>query len=92
MSSPPLDLDTPRFRSGAAARMARMPTPTLRIWERRYNVVNPSRSRAGQRLYSRRDVQRLILLKTLSEQGHAISAIAPLGLGELESIVKSRRR
>jgi len=88
MTSTSLDLDTPRFRSGVAARMARMPTPTLRIWERRYNVVNPSRSAAGQRLYSRRDVQRLVLLKALSECGHAIGAIAALGLSELEHIAQ----
>lgn len=88
MSTAPTDLDTPRFRSGVAARMARMPAATLRIWERRYGVVNPSRSEAGQRLYSRRDVQRLILIKALSERGHAIGAIATLAVIELESLMR----
>lgn len=32
-----------RYRSGEAARLARMPAATLRIWERRYAVVSPQR-------------------------------------------------
>ena len=83
-----VDIDTPRFRSGVAARMAKMPPSTLRIWERRYRVVNPSRSGAGQRLYSRRDVQRLLTLKTLSARGHAISTIAPLTLMQLDQLAE----
>jgi len=80
------ELDAPRFRSGVAARLAKMPPSTLRIWERRYGVIDPPRSDAGQRLYSRRDVQRLITLKALSDRGHAIGVIAKLGLEELERL------
>lgn len=82
------DLDAPRFRSGVAARLAKMPPSTLRIWERRYGVIDPPRSDAGQRLYSRRDVQRLITLKALSERGHAIGVIAKLDLDELERLAR----
>ena len=82
------EIEAPRFRSGVAARMAKMPASTLRIWERRYGVVNPTRSLAGQRLYSRRDVQRLVTLKTLSERGHAIGVIAPLNLRQLEQLAQ----
>ena len=32
----------PTFRSGAAARMAGMPVATLRLWEQRYQAVQPS--------------------------------------------------
>ncbi len=90
MESQPTDeFDTPRFRSGVAARMARIPSSTLRIWERRHKVVGPSRSPAGQRLYSRRDVQRLVMIKTLCDRGHAISTLAPLQIEALDSLLQS---
>jgi MerR family transcriptional regulator, light-induced transcriptional regulator len=76
----------PCYRSGAAARLARMPVTTLRIWERRYGVVSPPKSASGQRLYSSQDVQRLILLKKLVERGHAIGSIATLDLEQLDRL------
>lgn len=79
----------PRFRSGAAARLAGMPVNTLRIWERRYSVVSPPKSVSGQRLYSDYDVQRLTCLRTLAEQGHAIGTIAGLPLHELQALMQS---
>jgi DNA-binding transcriptional MerR regulator len=84
------DPDEPRYRSGAAARMAQMPPSTLRIWERRYGVINPAKSPSGQRLYSRRDVRRLALLKTLAGRGHAIGTIAMLPNEELEELLPAR--
>lgn len=78
--------DVPCYRSGAAARLARMPVTTLRIWERRYGVVAPPKSATGQRLYSSKDVQRLVLLKKLVERGHAIGSIAKLDLDQLDRL------
>ena len=63
--------DTPRYRSGAVARMARMPVATLRVWERRYRVTMPSVTASGQRLYSAADVHRLALIRQLTDLGHA---------------------
>ena len=53
-------------RSGAVARMLRMPVATLRVWERRYGLAQPVLSPGGQRLYSADDVRRLALIKQLS--------------------------
>ncbi|AIO71609.1 HTH-type transcriptional repressor CarH [Burkholderia multivorans] len=79
--------DTPhRYRSGEAARLARMPAATLRIWERRYGVVAPPKTPSGQRMYSEDDVQRIRLLKALVNQGHAIGTIANLSREELEAL------
>lgn len=78
--------DLPCYRSGAAARLARMPVTTLRIWERRYGVVSPPKTPSGQRLYSAKDVRRLILLKKLVERGHAIGSIAKLDLDQLDRL------
>lgn len=56
----------------------------LRAWERRYQVVAPSRSEGGQRLYSDHDVQRLRLLRRLTDRGHSISRLARASLEDLE--------
>ncbi len=48
------------------------------MWERRYDAVVPFRSEAGTRLYTRSDVDRLILIKRLVDRGDAISMVANL--------------
>lgn len=73
-------------RSGAVARMLRMPVATLRVWERRYGVTQPALSASGQRLYSADDVRRLALLKQLSDLGHAIGSLAALPMSELQQV------
>lgn len=76
----------PAFRSGAVARMAGMPVATLRIWEQRYRAVQPATAASGHRLYAPADVQRVLLLRRLTEQGHAIGSIALLTSAQLEAL------
>jgi MerR family transcriptional regulator, light-induced transcriptional regulator len=78
--------DEPRYRSGAVARMVRMPVATLRIWERRYHVCRPALTASGQRLYSAAEVRRLGLLKQLTELGHAIGNLAALDWTQLQAV------
>lgn len=59
----------------------------LRAWERRYGAVSPQRSPAGQRLYSDRDIARLLLLRRATLDGHSIGAIAPLDDRALEALL-----
>lgn len=83
------DATTPpdnRLRSGTVARLAGVPVATLRIWERRYGVVDGPKSATGQRLYSGHDVQRLRLLRQLTERGHAIGTLAALPLQPLQAL------
>jgi hypothetical protein len=63
---------------GTVSRLTGIPVGTLRMWERRYQVVNPARSDANQRSYSRDDVARLGLIKRLVDCGHAIGSIVRL--------------
>ena len=76
----------PTFRSGAVARMARMPVSTLRVWEQRHQAVRPATAPSGHRLYSPADVQRVLLLRQLTEQGHAIGSIAGLDSAQLQEV------
>ena len=80
----------PRYRSGAVARMVRIPVATLRIWERRYQVVGPTLTASGHRLYSGADVERLLLIKQLVDRGHAIGSLARLPMAGLLEIADAR--
>lgn len=86
---PTLPDDEPRYRSGAVARMVRMPVATLRIWERRYNVSRPALTPSGQRLYSAAEVRRLGLLKQLTDLGHAIGNLASLDWTQLQAVANT---
>ena len=79
----------PTFRSGAVARLARMPVSTLRIWEQRYQAIQPSTAASGHRLYSAADVQRVQLLRQLTEQGHAIGEMARLTAAQLQQVANT---
>jgi DNA-binding transcriptional MerR regulator len=72
-----------RLRSGTAARLAGVPGATLRVWERRYAVVAAPKSPTGQRLYTPQDVQRLRLMRQLTECGHAIGTLVALAHDQL---------
>jgi DNA-binding transcriptional MerR regulator len=78
--------DSPRFRSGAVARMLRMPVATLRVWERRYRVCEPTVSSSGHRLYTGADVRRLALIKQLTDAGHAIGVVARMDPQQLHEM------
>ena len=77
----------PRYRSGAVSRLSGIPVETLRVWERRYNVVGPRQSLTGQRLYSPFDVARLTVIKQLVDSGHAIGSIAALKIEALQAML-----
>ncbi|MGQ3053735.1 MAG: MerR family transcriptional regulator [Roseateles sp.] len=81
--------ETTFHRSGAVARMLRMPVATLRIWERRYALTQPALSASGQRLYSADDVRRLALIKQLTDSGHAIGSLAPLDMAQLQQVAST---
>ena len=55
----------------------------IRAWEKRYRAVVPIRTTKNRRLYSEDDVQRLQLLKRITDAGHTISQVANLETLEL---------
>ena len=70
--------DEAKYRVGMVAKMTGLSTHTLRMWEKRYAAVVPTRTEAGGRLYTDADVERLRLLGTLVQSGHSIGGIARL--------------
>lgn len=77
------------YRIGAVSRLTGISPDTLRIWERRYDIVEPQRTPKGGRLYSQGDVTRLTMIKTLVDQGYAISTVAQLPVDELNRRLNS---
>ncbi|HSG68588.1 MAG TPA: MerR family transcriptional regulator, partial [Bacteroidales bacterium] len=56
---------------------------TIRIWEKRYNIVNPMRSDTNIRHYCDDDLKRLLNISMLVKNGHKISRVAGLDGQEL---------
>ncbi|HYQ00939.1 MAG TPA: MerR family transcriptional regulator [Polyangiaceae bacterium] len=76
----------PLYRIGTVAQLSGVSTHLIRVWERRYNALSPSRSGGHARLYSPADLERLRLLKLAVSRGHAIGQIARLKGEELERL------
>ncbi len=64
----------------------------LRAWERRYAVVEPSRTEGRQRLYTDADIERLRLLVRATGAGRQIGLIAHLSVAELVELVAEDER
>src|SRR6185369_12087984 len=76
----------PLYRIGTLAQLSGVSTHLIRIWERRYYALEPSRSSGRARLYSPADLERLRLLKLAVSRGHAIGQIANLSGEDLERL------
>ena len=51
---------------------------TLRAWERRYDLIRPTRTPAGHRLYSQQDIRTIQRIQELAEGGMGMAQIATL--------------
>jgi DNA-binding transcriptional MerR regulator len=81
--------DAPRYYSiGAVARRTGLSEHMLRVWERRYRVVAPERSRGRHRRYSEHDVRRLRLLRAAQRGGCSIGELAPLTDAQIIAVLQ----
>ena len=65
------DTLTPMYTVGRAAELTGISPDTLRMWQRRYAVVEPIRSDGGYRLYDDPALRRLAAMKSLVDSGWA---------------------
>ncbi len=75
------------FEIGAVSKITGLSPNTLRTWERRSFIEASQRSKTGRRRYSQEQVERLALMKRLTNMGDSISSIAPLNLEDLRNRV-----
>ncbi len=71
------------FEVGAVSKITGLSPHTIRTWERRGFIKAANRSESGRRRYSQDQVEQLALMKKLTDQGDAISALSQLDLEEL---------
>ena len=81
MNAISLSADTPidgLYRIATVSKLTGIPVQTIRVWEIRHAVVQPTRNAGNVRLYRRADIERLSLVKAAVDAGHAISTVASL--------------
>lgn len=70
-----------------ASQLSGLTAHVIRIWERRYSALSPSRTCTNRRMYCDEAITRLKLLRILTENGHRIGSVARLCTSELEDMV-----
>ena len=68
------------FRIGELSRRSGVSPELLRAWERRYSLLQPTRSPGGLRLYSAHDVERVEAMRQHLAAGFAAAEAAALAL------------
>ncbi len=61
---------------------------TIRIWEKRYNILSPERTATNIRTYSNSHLQKLLNISLLNEHGYKISRISKMNDQEIIKMVK----
>ncbi|KAF0130893.1 MAG: regulatory protein MerR [Bacteroidetes bacterium] len=64
-------------------RLTNVKAHTIRIWEKRYAIVDPDRSDTNIRFYTDEDLKRLLNISILNRHGIKISKIAGMSTSEL---------
>ncbi len=62
-------------------------THTIRIWERRYNLIEPKRTKTNIRYYSDKDLKKLLNISILNKKGMRISQIASMDESQIRDRV-----
>lgn len=62
---------------------------TIRIWEKRYNILTPERTDTNIRTYDLCNLQKILNVTFLNDHGYKISRIAKLSDQEISKMVKS---
>jgi DNA-binding transcriptional MerR regulator/methylmalonyl-CoA mutase cobalamin-binding subunit len=70
------------------ARRTGLSAHVIRIWEKRYGAVAPERTGTNRRLYSDEQIERLSLLRDVTQNGHSIGHVAKLPTEKLLELAK----
>jgi MerR family transcriptional regulator, light-induced transcriptional regulator len=64
---------------GTVTRLTGLSAGLLRIWERRYDLVQPHRTEGGHRMYTQQDLRLLLHVKERLDGGASIGELAQIG-------------
>ena len=59
---------------------------TIRIWEKRYNIIQPRRTKTNIRYYLDNDLQKILNISLLNRNGYKISKIAKMSEVEMKNL------
>ncbi|MFS0576060.1 MerR family transcriptional regulator [Sporosarcina sp. 179-K 3D1 HS] len=74
--------ETGRYYIQQVADMTGLSKQVIRKWEERYGLIQPDRLANGYRIYSEKDINILLRVKALSEQGYSIKQAVELLEGQ----------
>ncbi|MBF6608976.1 MAG: MerR family transcriptional regulator [Flavobacterium sp.] len=61
---------------------------TIRIWEKRYQLLSPARTDTNIRHYDNADLRKLLNVSILNQNGYKISKIAEMNDGQIKKIIE----
>lgn len=70
------------------SRISGIPKDLLRMWERRYGYPAPRRDGNGDRIYSHEQLDKLVLIRQLQDQGKRPGKLISLPIDELRSLLQ----
>jgi MerR family transcriptional regulator, light-induced transcriptional regulator len=76
------------YRIATVSHLTGIPVQTIRAWESRHTVVQPTRDAGNVRLYRRADIERLLLVRAAVDAGQAISTVAALTDRQIKARLK----
>src|SRR5580765_5316890 len=90
-----MSTDSGALRIGEFARRAGVSPELLRAWERRYGLLQPSRSKGGFRLYTAEDAERVARMQRGIDEGLSAAEAARRALAQArpaEGLLNDARR
>ncbi|PVV23796.1 MAG: hypothetical protein B6D78_02505 [gamma proteobacterium symbiont of Ctena orbiculata] len=73
---------------GDVSRISGIPKDLLRMWERRYQYPKPTRDLNGDRVYTDEELNKLVLIRQLVDQGRRPGKLMALDISELSELLK----
>ena len=83
-----LDKIKTRFSISELENLSGISIHTIRIWERRYELLKPKRTETNIRYYDNEDLKKLLNVATLHQQGYKISKLATFSGSQLSSSIE----
>lgn len=77
------------FSIGDLENLSGIKAHTIRIWEKRYGILEPARKDSKSRLYTNQELQKILNIASLIQHGYKISKIAVLSNQEIFELVKN---
>ena len=69
------------FKIGEVSRLTDVKSHVLRYWESEFPMLNPPKNRAAQRVFRKKDIETVLLIKTLLyDENYTISGARNRGL------------